>query len=154
MALRFWIVAVFCLCWASLAPAQVYKCLSGNKTIYSDTPCAQGKQSELAITPGLEADAQSQDAARERLANEVKRADRVVDEARKRSDADAKRRAEIAVAERKAEEARLKKEAAEAKAAAEAGNKAYKPKLSKPQKPSGYPARTTDSSSGASLQSR
>jgi hypothetical protein len=132
MALRLWVLGLFCLCSAGAASAQVYKCQSAGKTVYSDTPCAQGAQSEIAITPGP--DPHTQDTARDRLSDEVKRADQVVAEARKRSDADAKRRAEIAVAEHKAEEARLKKEAAEAQAAANA-NKAYKPKLSKPKKP-------------------
>jgi len=125
MALRLWILGLSCLCWAGAAPAQVYKCQAGGKTVYGDTPCPQGAQSEVAIAPGP--DPQTQDAARDRLSDDVKRADRVVAEARKRSDADAKRRADIAVAEHKAEEARLKKEAAEAQAAANA-NKAYKPK--------------------------
>lgn len=142
MALRLWILGLLCIGWAGAAPAQVYKCQAGGKTVYSDTPCPQGAQSEVAITPGP--DPQTQDAARDRLSDEVKRADHVVAEARKRSDADAKRRAEIAVAEHKAEEARLKKEAAEAQAAANA-NKAYKPKLNKPKSPGGFSARGSTS---------
>ena len=141
LSLSPWVMGMLCLCWLGVASAQVYKCQAGGKTVYSDTPCAQGAQSEVAITPAP--DPQTQDAARDRLSDEVKRADHVVAEARKRSDADAKRRAEIAVAERKAEEARLKKEAAEAQAAANA-NKAYKPKLSKPKTPSGYSTRASN----------
>lgn len=125
MTLRRWVLACFCLCWAGALSAQVYKCQQGGKTIYSDTPCAQGTQSEVAVGPALASDAQTQEAARKRSADEIRRADKVVEDARKRTDADAKRRTEIAVAEHKAEEARLKKEAAEAKAAAKNGTNTF-----------------------------
>lgn len=128
-----WSLAGSFLVLVSNASAAVYKCEANGKTIYSDSPCANAKQTEVDVSPALEGDEQTRSNAQARAQDEVRRADAAVDAARKRHDADAKRRADVAVAERNAEEARLLKEAAEAERAAAQARESHK--LSKPAKP-------------------
>lgn len=148
------LVAVVLGTFCGAAAAAVYKCDDRGKVVYSDTPCVNGKQSEVKAVPALGADADAQQAAQDRSAETIKRADKAVDDARRRTDADAKRRAEIAVAERRAEEARLRKEAAEAEQAALLKRKAIRPKLVKPKKPTTSTSRTRDDNSGTSMSAR
>lgn len=135
------------------AATTVYKCEHAGKTVYSDSPCGPGRQSEVAVDPALAPDREARATAENRASREVQRADQAVANARRRADDDARRRTEIAVADRKTEEARLRKEAAEAEKAA-LGRPAVKPKLAKPRKPSGFKARAPRASEPPQLSWR
>jgi hypothetical protein len=97
---------------APVSAQTTYKCVVSGKVTYTDEPCEEGPTQTVG-RPALSANAKQQQEARDRAVAETRRADKFVEQARKRADDDARRRAEIAVAERRAEEARLKKEAAQ-----------------------------------------
>jgi hypothetical protein len=106
---------LFAISVIAAAPASAqttYKCVEAGKVTYTDEPCEDGTVRPVE-RPGLTATAKQQQEARNRAATETRRADKFVEQARKRADDDARRRAEVAVAEHRAEEARLKKEAAQ-----------------------------------------
>lgn len=118
-----------------VAAQTTYKCIVSGKVTYTDEPCDEGT-TQVVGRPAMTASATQQQEARERAAREAQRADKVVEQARKRADDAARLRAQIAVAEHRAEEARLKKEAAQL-----ASEKKQDKKMLRSGTPAGFSAK-------------
>jgi hypothetical protein len=96
---------------ATVAQTQGYKCISGNKTEYQDSPCAPGQQQNT--VPLTTSDAKAQAQAQKQLEKDQKRADAFMDRTRQEQNKAAERRHEQSLQDKKLETAKLRKEAAQ-----------------------------------------